>query len=179
MNAKLSNVISKEGYRPVLNYAMFNKDHVYATNAHILVIHKAKELFCEQFYNSIPETGNYLLSKDALKAMERKHDTCFIEDGMIKVIVKGAVTAFPLIAEEDQGTFPNCESVMPNDTKPYSTENVGVTPKYLFDAMKGIDSDLLVIEMVFTGDHRAILLKHRSTIHPSSRAIIMPVATME
>lgn len=64
--------ISEEGLRPALESVWVGKEDTVATNGHILVIHKTKVLFGEEFANSVPKEGIRLTRRMIIDIRKRE-----------------------------------------------------------------------------------------------------------
>ena len=62
---------SKDGLRPAISSTFVSREDTVATDAHIIVVHKTKVLFGEEFADSLPEKG-IMLSDKCIKDIRKK-----------------------------------------------------------------------------------------------------------
>ena len=177
MIPKIHECLSKDEYREVLNYAYVTKEHTVATDAHLLVVHSTPELFDKEFVKAIPEEG-MLLGGDALREMAKKTVQFIVFDkGTIKVLHnKGGQAIFEPQTQEEIGTFPNWESVMPKMEDNSLIMAIGIDAKKALRMQNALGIDQAGMKCYFTGESKAILCyPFNDELYPSARGLIMPM----
>ena len=178
MRQKLHLILNKDKYHftPMLEHALLTKDEIVATDAHVLLIHKTKEVFEQEFIDQIPE-GRWLLTEACLKAMNKKGVVYSINNGHVEVVDRGGKLLFPLLKEEDvvsEKTYPDFNSVIP-DKYDGEINAIGISPVFLENLRQAIDPDAAGVALYFNEGERAMKVVALNSVACEYRAIIMPM----
>ena len=97
----------------VLEYVLLTKEEIWASDGHCGVIHSTKNLFGEDFYDSLKEDDRYLIHGIYWKKLcKRGIISIELENGKIKTIDrKGFIEYLPL--EKEIVKFPSLHKVFP------------------------------------------------------------------
>ena len=177
MIPKIHECLGKDQYRPIFEYALITKEHTVATDAHLLVVHSTPELFDKEFVKAIPEEG-MLLGGDALREMAKKTVQFIVFDkGIIKVLHnKGGQAIFEPQTQEEIGTFPNWESVMPKMEDNSLIMAIGIDAKKALRLQNALGIEQPGLKYYFTGEDKAIICYPiNPEMFPSARGLIMPM----
>lgn len=177
MIPKIYECLGKDPLRTVLNYAFITKKKTVATDAHVLIAYNTEELFDEDFIGALPDEG-ILVDEITLRDMAKKDvQLIALSDKIIvghKVRGEPRPSYFDFKTQEQIGTFPNWEAIIPGKNEaPLS--HIGINPKHLLRLQNAMGADVAGVACYFTGQHGAILVEPINSMYESITAIVMPM----
>lgn len=183
---RLDLVCANDDQRPTLSHVLVTKEHLVATNAHVLAVVKTENIFNKAFIDTIGD-DRYLVRKADWKNI--KPGNTFVRDGdMIKIINNRSKKEvfIPLLLESSVGTYPNWKAVVPRltDKEPFELSSIGINAQFCTDASKAIGARKC--KFTFYGKSRAMELDsshyddednrwHKDVPYTDNYALIMPV----
>ena len=175
--------------RPIMNYILVTKDDVVATDAHVLVIHKTRDLFDEHFINKMPD--RFLIHMNQWKRICLKHYNIEFDNDEIIVQHHGYQNAFKITMEGEKPAsllhsyggfeYPLYNKVLLPDSEIQAVENIGLNPilvDKLTKAMFSPNDATKNLKLTFYGSNRHIMA-HPVNSEYSAKALIMPVMITE
>ena len=138
---------SKDGLRPAISSTFVSREDTVATDAHIIVVHKTKVLFGEEFADSLPEKG-IMLSDKCIKDI-RKKEVAYVQLSSDKKEIilfpeLRYIHKYPRIIyklEEDFEKFPNYKSIIPSITEMKPIDKIKFGSKLLNNLHKAMSPD--------------------------------------
>jgi len=154
-------VCANDELRPVMNYVFITKEHVVASDAHIIAIHIADELFSEEFIDGFP-VDEFLIHFEYWKQMSSNTvDFVCWNKGFIEVHHKKSNKP-PIIIKitensvaKGPGIFPNWQGVMPQGDEFISISEIGISAIKLNTLSKAL-GDPSGLRLSFFGANKGI-----------------------
>jgi len=172
---QLNLLCSTKDTQPAMNYVKVTQEHMVATDAHILAAIPTNLMFDEGFIEGIPEDGMLIHAKHFQKLKGYDNATWLNAGEIIKLIdSKKEDYLIECKSEEDIGTYPNWEAVMPKKEDRVDVSQIGVNFALAAKLQKAMDT--LACKMTFTGKDKAILVEPEQGNEKSDIiGLIMPV----
>jgi len=155
---KLYLACSDDEYSPRFGYAFVTKENTVATTAHILVKHKASDLFKDDFITSLPDNG-IMIPINALRLICRKSTTGLLlsdDKQYIELMQKdGSVIRYNCQPGHE---FPKYDHLFYKieDCKPLS--KIAVSAIKIYELAQAMDVDDCVLRFHFYGPTKAIIV---------------------
>jgi len=156
MIPKIYECLDIDSFRPIMNLAKITREQTVASDAHILVVHKTRELFNDQFADSLPEDG-ILVGREALKDLSISHAEAVYFMPEVKMLkVKHSYQGrewyryyeIYLVSEKtDPGwNYPEWEKVWPSPKDKIKKQEINFNPRILNNLAKGMGCTGLSIQ---------------------------------
>ena len=181
MKPKIYECLAKDELRPTMCHALITADDIIASDAHVLVWHKTKDFFDDEFRKAIPKEG-ILVAKPALYDLSLKSaDGCrYFEskDKKVRMIITrhtdGEERYFKVFVNDGESMmkYPAWEKVYPNPKEAKPVEYIGLNPIIVSKLAKGIGSEQLQLE--FYGTDKAMVVKDHRGDFPDAKGLAMP-----
>ena len=175
---------NKNDIRVVFEYILVTKEEVVATNMYIMVIHKTKAVFDEDFIKAMPD--RFLMHRSQWADICKPHAKIWFEDDNICVSHDSPIPYVNRYEIRLEGTsieeciehnikFPNYESVANVKKDLTATDNINFNPNLMQRLCKsmGIPDDMFIIKMKFRNSYDGILVTERK-IDTGVIGVIMP-----
>ena len=91
----------KDELRPIMEVVHINKQHVVATDSHILVVHDSASLLTDDFINNIPDGGCNIHRDDFAKFAGKECELSWKSKGIIRVTYSKRKRPILIECEED------------------------------------------------------------------------------
>lgn len=154
--------------RPIMQHVYFDNGFMIATDAHVL-IKAAIQRFSDFDKSEVDMLNGKLLHKSTFKKILSCEQVVVTENGIQDLATKD-VYAF---AQMDM-KFPNYNAVIPGERGPVN--RVGINPKVASKLLTVLNTpEFINIELNFTQENRAIVIKPIGEENESLTAILMPV----
>ena len=176
MRPKLSEVVSKDFYRPAMQFGLLTREHIVVTDARMLVAHKTTSLFDEEFVASIPDKA-ILIPAVTLKEMNKKGVTYSLKAGEIPEMefkLKNNSYSHKLEYDGVNNKFPNWEQVIPEKFEEEMGQIIAFNASLLNTIMQAINPDNEIVHLKSSGTLRAIGVFDSTNTYDGCRAILMP-----
>ena len=174
--SKIENCLSKDQFRPVLNFALLTRENIIASDAHVLAVLQTKDYFSDDFVTALGDK-RYLIPRAACKALAaKKVQNVWLKDDCLHVL-NGSEQIFPLETEERIGAFPAWDRILPKMEDKLPTEQIGINPKLMVALQDAIGNEFPV-RVTFFGPTRAMLV-HSTDPETASYGAVMPVMVNE
>ncbi len=186
---KLSEVIAKDVLRPQISHVYMTKEHIYASDAHILVRLNTKAHFFEEFIEKIPSAGVFL-DIYTLRALQKSNiDTVKLVSQdfgyLIEIIYhSGEHVFYPWKTVSDVGgKYPNCDhviSTIQNYGNWVAIDQFTFKAEYMYRLQRGLGDDI-GLNCYFNGEDKGIyVLPRTDDIAAEGRiGILMPMVNPE
>ena len=177
MTPKLHAVTSKDAYRPIMQFGLLTSEHIVVTNAIMLVAHKCKSLFDEDFIASIPTDKAILIPAVTLKEMNKKGVTYSLKAGEIPEMefkLKNNSYSHKLEYDGVNNTFPKWEVVIPEKFEEEMGQIIAFNASMLSTIQQAINPDNEIVHLRSSGAYRAIGVFDATDTYKGCRAILMP-----
>lgn len=170
---ELNLICSNDDLRPAMMHVKITKENMVATNAHILGVVPTNEVFNDEFIEGIPESG-ILIHKDDYKKFKNFDYAQWKSKDVIEIFYKGKKrnVLIPICTEENIGTFPKWETLIPREEDAQELSKIGVNMGLAYELQRALDATSL--KMVFIAPNKAILVKPLPSENSKAYGIIMP-----
>lgn len=170
---ELNLICSNDDLRPAMMHVKITKENMVATNAHVLGVIPTKEVFSDEFIEGIPENG-MLIHKDDYKKLKNFENATWKSKDVIEIHYRGKKrnVLIPICTEENVGTFPKWETLIPREEDAQELSKIGVNMSLAYDLQRALDAENL--KMVFIAPNKGILVKPLLSNNSKSYGIIMP-----
>jgi hypothetical protein len=172
---KLNLAAGNDKLRPALQYIYVNKEHITATNGHILILHNRSLL---DFIVDLPSEC-FILNTEWVK-LTKSFKTAIYDSKLEAIILENKRWSKTLVKVKTEVKFkyPNFLSVMKENLKP--VEIIRLDPKLLLDLSQAASIEKTTkVELQFSGINKGINV-YFLTIHnriPNVKGLIMPILT--
>jgi len=178
---KLHLACSDDTYRPVMSHVLITKEETVATNAQILVVHKTKDLFPEQFIDDMPK--RMLIHRRFWADICKNHLSIYFnnETNQVEIMRKfkyeNIKYFYPIVFESEIGIYPDYTKVFPK--KQESKKEIALNPLLLKNLYKAMNTyaDSTGLKLEFYDNYGAIIAK----LNPDTgvKGMIMPIMINE
>jgi hypothetical protein len=170
---RITEVLGNDEFREVLNYAFICKEHIFASDAHMLVRLNTPEHFTDEIIKQIPEDG-LLFDRYTCRALQEKNiiDYSFVNAGdqlLIRIdYAYGKILYFPIRLPESLesnhvkkpgGLRHFFDQVLPkDDEKLVPVEKIGIRGTFAARIQKAL-GDEHGVQLWFYGNNKGIFVK--------------------
>ncbi|NLG04520.1 MAG: hypothetical protein GX567_11945 [Clostridia bacterium] len=177
--------ISDDDIRPALESVWVGKEDTVATNGHILVVHKTKTLFGEEFANSVPEEGIRLTRRMIIDIRKREVEEVRLSEDKTMITLLPSIMLSHILPTigyklpKDIPAMPDYKKVIPKKAESKPIDKIKFNPNLIDDLHKAMSPDprnkLFLIFYFRSADKGCLVIP--STDDPDykdSYAVIMP-----
>lgn len=184
MFPKMYECINADPLRPVMKYALLTKEDFVASDAHILVVHKTKEVFHEDFVKQIPKSGIFLSRECLVDIAKTSAETLNLIKGHKLIEVthyqksRGYFKRYHNYRVEETGkmerfVYPNYKAVFPED-KAAPIDRIKLNAGLLAKLEKAMGVDY-GITLNFIASDKAIICEPAGGEYQLVKGLIMPM----
>ena len=172
---KLNKCMGGDPIRPNLMHMYVSKDVTVVTDAHCLVEHNTRELFGDDFTDSLEEP--ILIHLENVKELTKTtydYRVLLWDEGKIQLIHRNGHSIYiPFSLESEQEKpFPDYKKVFPVDGQGVS--EIGVNPTLYQNVYEALGKPLSGLKLCFYGKTKAIMAYPNGSDYEFSKALIMP-----
>ena len=175
---KIHSACCTDELRPIIGVVHITKQHIVATNSHILVIHDSNSLLTDKFIAGIPEEGINIHRDDFAKFGGKECELSWKSEGVIRVTY--AKRSRPILIEcESDSKYISYMAIVPTDISiGVAQKQANINIDYLHTLKTAMSMDIKNYTLTFYGETKAILV---TTLTGSTdkintiRGLIMPI----
>ena len=183
MKPKIHECLANDELRPTMCHALITSEDIVASDAHVLVWHKTKDFFDEDFIKSIPKEG-ILVPKPALYDLSLRSAENFgsryfeSKDKKVRMIIirheddEERYFKVRLNNGEAMQKYPAWQKVWPTLKETEPVTSIGINPVFLAKLAKAIGSNQLHIR--FHGANKAMVVFEHRGDYENAKGLIMP-----
>lgn len=171
---KMHLACGSDDLRPVMQYVKVNRDVCVATNAHIMAVVPTTQMFNKEFISHIPD-GGVLIHKEDWKKMLGFESATWKTKGEVIALVseKKRNSLIEAELEKNVNTFPNWQSVIPNEKERTGELNaIGINFSLAFDLQRALGIEECRLQ--FSSYNKAIHVSSRD-ITNKAYGVLMPI----
>lgn len=175
---KLHLVCGDDYIRPITHHILVTKEEICATNAHILIIYKTKDVFSEEFIKNMPK--RFLIHSNQWKNFCKKHRAINFVNNCIEVEYPDYTTSYKVKYENDDFLYPVYNNVLLSESEKCYIGNIGINSDYISILTKAMfyPSEIPTVKMTFYGEHQHVIITP-SIIERDVKGLIMPTMLID